>query len=78
MHDCPLSVPTPPSLVLAELQLANLVTGEECKGLIGPKYVVRVQRSKPAKVLAKTADVLGRHEFMKMSKFLAGKHTYVQ
>ena len=70
---CPFS---PLSPVLAELQQADLITSEECKGLSGVSDVVRVQGRKPADVMAKTADVFRRHRFEKESKLLEGKQTY--
>ena len=69
--DCLLSSPP----VLAELQQADLMTSEECKGLGDPTYVVEAQKSKSSEVLLKSADILRRHGFEKASNLLAGKQT---
>ena len=69
---CPFSRLSP---VLAELQQADLITSEECNGLSDPSDVVRIQRVKSPKVMAKTADVLKRHRFESSSKLLAGKQS---
>ena len=70
------------SLALAELQHADLMTSEECKGLRLEPYfslrealtdVVTVQRTKSPEVLSKTADILRRHGFEKSSRPLAGR-----
>ena len=75
MCDCPPCPFSPLSPVLAELQQADLITSEECKGLSYPIHVVRVQSGKSPEVQAKTADVLRRHGFEKESNFLAGEQT---
>ena len=77
MCDCPPCPSSPLSPVLAELQQADLITSEECKGLSYTSDVVRVQRRKSADVIAKTADVLRRHGFDKESKLLEGNR-YIQ
>ena len=64
-----------PYTVLAELQQADLITSEECKGLNYSTGVVRVQSGKSPEVMAKTADVLKRHGFEESSTLLAGKQT---
>ena len=61
--------------VLAELQQADLITSEECRGLYDASYVVGVQRGKSPEVLTKTADVLRRHGFENKSNLLAGEQT---
>ena len=61
--------------VLVELQQADLITGEECRGTYHPRLVVRVQSGKSPEVLSKTADVLKRHGFEEESNLLAGKQT---
>ena len=61
--------------VLVELQQADLITGEECRGMRHPRYVVEVQSGKSPAVQTKTADVLKRHGFEEESKLLAGKQT---
>ena len=67
------SLLSPP--VLAELQLADLITSEECRGLDDSSDVVRVQSGKSPEVQSKTADVLRRHGFEKESNLLSGKQT---
>ena len=67
------SVLSPP--VFAELQQADLITGEECEELYYPRHVVQVQRGKSPEVHAKTADVLRRHGFVEESNLLIGKQT---
>ena len=64
-----------PHAVLADLQQADLITSEECKGLNDLSEVVRVQRVKSTEVMAKTADVLKRHGFEEKFTLLAGKQT---
>ena len=76
MCDCPLCPFSPLSPVLAELQQADLITSEECRGLSGASDVVGVQGRKSADVMAKTAEVFRRHGFEKESKLLEGKQTY--
>ena len=61
--------------VLVELQQADLITGEECRGMYHPILVVRVQSGKSSEVQTKTADILNRHGFEEESKLLAGKQT---
>ena len=61
--------------VLVELQQADLITGEECRGTFDPSLVVEVQSGKSPEVVTKTADVLKRHGFEEESKLLAGKQT---
>ena len=67
------SLVSPP--VLVELQQADLITGEECRGMCHPRHVVDVQSGKSPAVQTKTADVLKRHGFEEESKLLAGKQT---
>ena len=64
-----------PHAVLAELQQADLITREECKGLEVSSDVVRVQSGKSPEVQTKTADVLRSHRFFISSDLLAGKQT---
>ena len=73
--DCPPWPLSSHSPVLAELQQANLITSDECRGLNDASDVVRVQRSKSPEVLIKTADILRRHGFEKKSNHLTGKQT---
>ena len=61
--------------VLAELQQADLITIEECKGLNDLSDVATVQRDKFPEVQSKTADVLRSHGFVEESNLLAGKQT---
>jgi len=75
MCDCPPCPLSPLSPVLAELQQADLITSEECKGLYTSSDVVRVQSGKSPEVQSKTADVLRRHGFEKVSNLLSGKQT---
>ena len=63
------------SLVLTELQQADVITGVECKELSDINDVVRVQRGKSPEVMAKTAEVLRRHGFAKECKLLAGRQS---
>ena len=65
------SLLSPP--VLAELQQADLVTSEECRGLDDSSDVVRVQRGKSPEVQSKTAVVLRRHGYTKVSDHLTSK-----
>ena len=67
------SLLSPP--VLVELQQADLITGEECRGTYQPYHVVQDQSSKSPEILTKTADVLNRHGFEEESNLLAGKQT---
>ena len=68
---CPLlSLP-----VLVELQQADLITSEECKGLYDPGDVVRIQSGKSPEVQTKTAEVFRNHGFLTLSNILAGKQT---
>ena len=60
------------SLVLAELQQADLITIEEGEGLSDISDAVRVQRDKSPEVMSKTAVILGRHGFENESRLLAG------
>ena len=77
IRDCPpcpfspLSVP----VLLAELQQADLISSEDCKGLFDTSDVVGVQSVKSPEVQTKTADVLRRHGFEEESNLLAGKQT---
>ena len=75
MCDCPPCPLSPLSPVLAELQQADLITSEECRGLNYSSDVVRVQRGKSPEVQSKTADVLRRHGFEEESTHLTGKQT---
>ena len=65
------SLLSPP--VLAELQQADLISSEECRGLDDSRGVVEIQRGKSFEVQSKTADVLKRHGFEKESTHLSGK-----
>ena len=67
------SLHSPP--VLVELQQADLITSEECKGLYHPGDVVRIQSGKSPEALNKTAEILKRHGFEEESNLLAGKQT---
>ena len=67
---CPSHLSPP---VLAELQQADLITSEECRGLDDSRGVVVVQRGKSPEVQSKTADVLRRHGFEKESDHLTCK-----
>ena len=60
---------------LAELQQANLITGEECKGLSDIIGVVTVQSGKSPGVVLQTATVLRRYGFKEASKLLTGRHS---
>ena len=64
------SLLSPP--VLAELQQADLITSEECKGLSDPIDVVRIQRAKSPEVVAKTASILSKAGFEEESLHLSG------
>ena len=77
MCDCPPCPLSPHSVqaVLTELQQADLITSEECRGLYRPSLVVFVQSGKSPEVQSKTADVLRRHGFEEESNLLAGKQT---
>ena len=75
MCDCPPCLLSPLSPVLAELQQADLITSEECRGLDDSSDVVRVQSGKSPEVQSKTADVLRRHGFQKESNLLTGEQT---
>ena len=61
--------------VLVELQLADLITGKECKELSYISDVVNVQSGKSSEVMAKTAAVLRRHGFEEESRLLAGRQS---
>ena len=65
------SLLSPP--VLAELQQADLITSEECRGLDDSSDVVRVQRGKSPEVQSKTAVVLRSHGYTKVSDHLTSK-----
>ena len=71
--DCPPCPLSPLSPVLAELQQADLITSEECEGLNDSSDVVRVQRGKSPEVQSKTAVVLRRHGYTKVSDHLTSK-----
>ena len=73
MCDCPPCPLSPLSPVLAELQQADLITSEECRGLDDSSDVVFVQRGKSPEVQSKTADVLRRHGFEEESNLFTGK-----
>ena len=76
---CVIGLPTPYLLsapVIADLQLADLITTEECRRLSALRDIVRVQKCKSATVMTKTADVLRRHGLEKESKSLLGKHMF--
>ena len=57
---------------LSELQLADLITSEECKEPSGINDVVAVQSGKSPAVMTRTADVLRRLGFEKESRLLTG------
>ena len=59
--------------VLAELQLADLITSEECEKLRDISGVVRVQAGKSPEVMSKTAEVLRRRGLVKESNLFAGR-----
>ena len=69
--------------VLAELRHTDLITSEECERLQLKQHsffwrddlsdVFTVQRTKSPEVLSKTADILRRHGFEKLSRPLAGR-----
>ena len=61
--------------VLAELQLADLISSEECEGLQHISDVVDVQKGKSPEVMSKTAEVLRRHGFDEESTPLAGRQS---
>ena len=63
------------SPVLAELQQADLITREECEGLMYSSRVVKVQSGKSSEVQAETADIFREHGFDKESNLLASKQT---
>ena len=71
---CPFS-PLSVSVLLAELQQADLISSEDCKGLCDTSDLVGVQSVKSPEVQTKTADVLRRHGFEEESNLLAGKQT---
>lgn len=75
--DCPLCPfsPLPVQAVFADLQQADLITSEECKGLSALSDVVRVQSGKSPEVVGKTANVLRRHGFVKECRVLSGRPT---
>ena len=60
---------------LAELQQANLITGEECQELSDVSGVVRVQSGKSQEVVLQTATVLRRYGFKGASRLLTGRHS---
>ena len=64
-----------PHAVLVDLQQADLITSEECKGLTFSSDVVRVQSGKAPEVVTKTADVMRSHGFWEESNLLPGKQT---
>ena len=76
MCDCPPCPLSPLSPVLAELQQADLITSEECRGLDDSSDVVEAQSGKSHEVQSKTADVLRRHGFEEGSTHLSGKQTW--
>ena len=59
--------------VLAELQQADLIASDECKGLSDINDVVRVQSAKSSEIMTKTAAVMRRHGLEEESKLLSGK-----
>ena len=67
---CPFSLLSP---VLVELQQADLITSEECRGLDDSSDVVRVQSGKSPEVQSKTAVVLRSHGYTKVSDHLTSK-----
>ena len=70
------SLLSPP--VLSELRQADVITSEECKRLPVWYYisdVVDVQKVKSPEVMSKSAEVLRRHGFEKVSKPLAGRQS---
>ena len=75
MCDCPPCPLSSLSTVLVELQQADLITSEECRGLDDSSDVASVQSGKSPEVRSKTADVLRRHGFEEESNLLTGKQT---
>ena len=75
MCDCPPCPLSPHSPVLAELQQADLITSEECRGLYSPGRVLRVQSGKSPEVQSKTAEVFRRHGFEEKFTLLSRKQT---
>ena len=61
--------------VLAELRQAYLISSEECGGLQDISGVVGIQKGKSPEVMSKTAEVLRRHGFEKVSRLLAGRQS---
>lgn len=74
----PLSLPFSLVVVL-ELQQADLISSEHCKKLTNISHLVRHQREKkkPPETMIKSAEVLRRHGFEKMSKLLLGRQTCI-
>ena len=79
-----LSLLSPVNAVLAELQQADVITSEECKGLRSRQEdlgdisdVAKHQRSKSPEVVYQTADVLRRHGFKETSRLLAGRQLLI-
>ena len=68
-----LPVPLP---VLAKLQEANLITRDECKGIVRLYYVLVVQSAKSPEVVLHTSEILRTLKLETESKFLAGKQMY--
>ena len=70
---CPLSSLSP---VLAELQQADLITSEECRGLYDSSRVVRVQSGKSPEVLKKLLMFLGDMDLRKsLLTFQVSRHS---
>ena len=58
--------------VLAELQLAGVITGGEDMQLSDVSAVVRLQSKNSPEVMVTTAEILRRHGFEKESEVLSG------
>ena len=59
--------------VLVEVQQANLVNAEECEGLQDYDDLAILLSGKSADMVAQSNEILIKHGFEEMSKFLAGK-----
>ena len=65
--------PVHPLPVLAEVQQAYLVTAEECKWLQDCDDLAILFSGKSPDMVAQSNEILKKHGFDEMSKFLAGK-----
>ena len=59
--------------VLVEVQQANLVNAEECEGLQDYDDLAILLSGKSPDMVAQSNEILIKHGFEEMSKFLAGK-----